>query len=84
MGDLNGDKIADAGDAAQILIAAAMLGTGSNSGLSADQTYAADVNADGAVNAADASFVLRYAAYVGSGGTDTMEKFMEDLLAEEA
>ncbi len=84
LGDLNGDKIADAGDAAQILIAAAKLGTGSGSGLSADQTYAANVNADGAVNAADASFVLRYAAYVGSGGTDTMEKYMETLLAEEA
>jgi hypothetical protein len=82
LGDINGDKIVDASDAAQILIAAAKMGSAGASGLTADQTYAADVNADTAVNAADAAFVLCYAAYVGSGGTDSIETFMQGELAK--
>ncbi|MBE6848315.1 MAG: hypothetical protein E7502_00175 [Ruminococcus sp.] len=82
LGDINGDKIVDASDAAQILIAAAKMGSAGASGLNADQTYAADVNADTAVNAADAAFVLCYAAYVGSGGTDSIETFMQGELAK--
>lgn len=81
MGDLNLDGAVDSTDAAAILVAAAKLGTGSESGLNASQTASADVNGDGLVNANDASYVLQYAAYVGSGGTDSMETYMERELA---
>lgn len=83
LGDLNEDDLVDAGDAAQILIAAAKLGSGLDSGLTAVQTLAADVNADSVVNANDAAYVLRYAAYVGSGGQDSMADFMASLLIAE-
>ena len=79
LGDVNADDMVDASDAAQILIAAARMGTGSDSGFSDAQLTAADVNADGAVDASDASFILQYAAYTGSGGTDTLADFVASL-----
>ena len=66
-GDLNSDGKANATDAANILIAAARLGTGSSSGLNTSQSKNADVNYDGYVNATDAAIVLVYAAAQGSG-----------------
>lgn len=69
-GDVSGDGAVNASDAAQILIAAASLGAGKDSGLTAEQKAAADVNGDGAINASDAAIVLMYAAAVGGGNTD--------------
>lgn len=82
LGDLNADKNVDASDAAQILLAAARMGTGSESGLTEAQLAAADVNADGAADASDASLVLLYAAYTGSGGQDTLSDFIAALRNE--
>ncbi|MBR3629463.1 MAG: leucine-rich repeat protein [Oscillospiraceae bacterium] len=68
-GDVNGDSLVNASDAAQILIAAANIGAGNSSGLTIRQWSVANVNYDSTVNATDAAQVLIYAAYIGAGGT---------------
>ena len=70
LGDLNGDTVVNASDAAQILIAAAAIGAGNDPGLTDAQKTVADVNADGSINASDAAVVLIYAAAVGAGDSD--------------
>ncbi len=70
LGDLDGDGIVNASDAARVLIAAAAMGAGDSSGLTDAQMTAADVNNDGTVNASDAAIILIYAAAVGAGETD--------------
>jgi hypothetical protein len=59
-----------------ILIAAAKIGTGNASGLTAELERAADVNGDGDINAKDANSVLRYAAAVGAGLSVRIEDFV--------
>ncbi len=76
LGDVNEDGVVDAVDAADILVAAAAIGSGGESGLTDTQMAAADCNGDGAVDALDAAEVLRYAAAVGSGFEGTMEDFL--------
>ena len=71
-GDVNNDGSINASDASLILIAAAKLGTGEPSGLSAKQHYAANVNSDADINASDASVVLIYAAARGAGHEDAV------------
>ncbi len=71
LGDLNGDRLADARDAAMILAAAAAVGVGMESGLTAAQEAAADANGDGVFNAEDAAYILQYGAEVGSGNTES-------------
>ena len=66
-GDINGDGVVNASDAAQILIAAALIGAGGTPALAEEQMDAADVNGDSTVNASDAAVVLIYAAAVGAG-----------------
>ena len=73
---MNGDGSVNANDAAEILVAAARIGAGSDSGLTAEELAAGDVNGDGATDATDAATVLRYAAYVGSGGNDTLREWL--------
>lgn len=63
-------------DAAMILVAAAAVGTGADSGLSAVQENAADIDHDGSFNAMDAAIVLQYAAYIGTGRTLTLTEFL--------
>ena len=70
LGDVNGDGVVNASDAAVVLIAAATMGSGEESGLTDTQMTAADVNTDGIVNASDAAIILIYAAAVGAGDTD--------------
>ena len=70
LGDVNEDSIVNASDAAKILIAAAQIGAGNPSGLTAKQELAANVNSDDRINASDAAVVLIYAAAVGAGHTD--------------
>ena len=67
LGDVNGDSKINASDAAQILIAAAAIGAGGESGLTEAQMAAANVNGDSAINASDAAIVLIYAAAIGAG-----------------
>lgn len=76
-GDVNGDGLVNASDAARILIAAALLGASETSGLTEAQEKAADVDGDGLVNSSDAALVLMYAAYVGAGGTGSLTEFLQ-------
>ncbi|MBR3629814.1 MAG: hypothetical protein IKN55_04990 [Oscillospiraceae bacterium] len=83
LGDVNGNTIVNASDAAQILIAAAKIGAGGESGLTAEQMSVADVNHDSVVNASDAAIVLVFAAYIGAGGSGTLEAYLENTLKPE-
>ncbi len=77
LGDVTEDGLVDASDAAAILVAAAKLGSGAESGLTETQEAAADVNGDGAINATDAAAILSYAAAIGSGSEDAK---LEDFI----
>ncbi len=70
LGDVNFDDSVDAGDASDVLIAAAILGAGGEPWLTDAQITAADVNGDGDINAADAAIILQYAAALGAGISD--------------
>lgn len=65
-GDLNLDGAVNASDAANVLIAAAKLGAGKDSGLTENQLVAADINFDDIVNASDAAIILQRAAEAGA------------------
>ena len=67
LGDVNGDTIVNASDAATVLIASAAAGAGGALGLIDAQIKAADVNSDTTVNASDAAIILIYAAAAGAG-----------------
>ena len=69
MGDVNHDGGINAKDAAAVLVAAANIGSGHDSGFTKEESEAADVNADNTVNAKDAAEILVYAAVQGAGGT---------------
>lgn len=78
LGDLNDDGVVNASDAALILIAAARIGGGGDSGLTEAQQLAANVNGDADINASDAALVLIYAAAFGGGTTDApLEDFLK-------
>ena len=70
LGDVNMDGSVSETDAANVLIAAADIGAGKDSGLTEVQRTAADVNSDGSINATDAAIILQYAAAVGAGQKD--------------
>lgn len=67
LGDLNGDDTVNASDAAMLLIAAAEIGAGNESGLTEAQEIAADVDSSRKINASDAANILIYAAETGAG-----------------
>lgn len=79
LGDLNADGAVDATDAAALLIAAANVGAGNDSGLTDVQETAADLNGDGTFDASDASLIMMYAAYTGAGGMDPIEEYLRSL-----
>jgi len=79
LGNLNGDNSIDATDAAFLLSAAAAAGAGGESGLTAEQTAAADLNGDGAFDASDAALILMYAAYSGAGGDLSITDYLAQL-----
>ncbi|HAJ97801.1 MAG TPA: hypothetical protein DCO72_08710, partial [Ruminococcus sp.] len=63
----------NASDAAEVLIAAALIGAGDASGgLTDAQFNCADVDHNGDVNATDAASILIYAALVGAGSTELL------------
>lgn len=76
LGDINRDGKCDASDAAMVLVAAAAVGAGNESGLTAEQEADMDVDFDGDFDAADAAIILTYAAYIGSGGTLTLPEYL--------
>ena len=77
LGDVDADKAVNANDATAILVAAARVGTGTDSGLSAEARAAADINNDGVINAKDANIILRYAAAVGIGEKLDIRDFVD-------
>lgn len=81
MGDLNDDTNIDASDAAMILVAAAAVGAGEDSGLFSAQEAAADVDSDGTFNAIDAAYILQYAAAAGAGYTGSFADFLDESAA---
>ena len=79
IGDIDGSGSVNASDAANVLIAAAKIGAGGDSGLTEAQKKAADVNGDGSINATDAAIVLQYAAYIGAGNPEIpLAEFMQN------
>ncbi|MDE5564042.1 MAG: hypothetical protein K2I93_02710 [Oscillospiraceae bacterium] len=66
--DVNGYGLANASDAAIILIAAANIGSGDPSGLTPEQERRADANRDGVINVIDAALVEEFSAYCGATG----------------
>ena len=78
LGDVDENGTVNAADAALLLKAASLAGSGAASGLNADQEQSADVNGDGVYNASDAALILQYAAYAGSGGTLTLEAYLAE------
>lgn len=84
LGDLNVDGAANASDAAELLIAAAEVGAGNSSGLTALQAVEADLNGDGTFNSADAADLLGYAAASASGSfRGSLLAYMRGLKAEQ-
>lgn len=67
LGDLNADGIVNAADAADMLIAVAAAGAGSDPGLTTLQCAECDANGDGAFDSADAADILVYAANAAAG-----------------
>ncbi len=82
LGDVNGDETVNASDAATVLIAAAKIGAGGDSGLTDAQKTAANVNGDEAINASDAALILVYAAKIGAGESLTIEEFLDSQETE--
>ncbi len=76
LGDVNSDGHINAVDAAEILVAAATAGSGTESGLTLLQEFAADVDAGGSFNATDAALLLCYAAEVGTGSQLTLKEYV--------
>ncbi|MBQ7003085.1 MAG: leucine-rich repeat protein [Oscillospiraceae bacterium] len=76
LGDLNGDSVADANDAAMVLVAAAARGAGAPSGLLTVQETAADADKSGDYDASDAAYILEYAAKAALGGMGSFEAYM--------
>lgn len=79
LGDINGNGAVDAADAARILMAAAAMGSGADSGFTDAQKANADLNNDGIFDSIDASLILQYAAYTGSGGTMSLTDYLASL-----
>lgn len=67
LGDPTGDGSINAEDATMILVAAARIGTGGESGLTSQEFAAADIDSNNAINAMDATAILRFAAAMGTG-----------------
>ena len=74
LGDLTGDGIIDAVDAARILRSYAGFSTSSTEPTE-QELAVADVNKDGYIDAIDASDVLSYYTYTSADGTKSLEEF---------
>ena len=78
VGDLDSDGTSNAKDATSILRTSAAIGTGRETGLSAETLQYADVNADGNVNASDATLILRFSAKKGCGYDGALAEFVKE------
>lgn len=77
LGDINGNNIVDSSDASNVLAVYALVSTGKESGLTAEQKTAADVNGDGKYDSIDASLILAYYSHIQTGGTGTIEDYLK-------
>ena len=68
LGDVNGDALINASDAAQVLIHSASVGAGNAGTLTKLQAMTGNVSRDFQINATDAARILIYAAIEGAGG----------------
>lgn len=66
LGDVNGDGLTDAVDAAAVLAEYVAISTSHESTLSEEQKKSADVNSDGATDSSDASQILAYYSYTAT------------------
>ena len=76
LGDVSADGIVNATDAAMILVAAAAVGAGGESGLTQEQERVAKVMGNESFSATDAAMILTYAAAAGADFKGTLEEFM--------
>ena len=83
LGDVNGDAVINAEDAAALLIYCAEIGAGADASLDApdgitpEQLLAqADTNSDGSYTATDAANILLYAAESGASGSASWDKIL--------
>ena len=83
LGDVNLDGEVNALDASEVLLAAALVGSGVDCGLTDAQKALADVNFDESFNASDAAIILQFAAAKGSGYKGTSNEFFDELLKSE-
>ena len=83
LGDINQDNIINSQDASHLLQTAAMLGSGTEGGLTVGEEYSADVNGDGKINSEDASWILQYSAALGSGQfAGEISEFIQQQITE--
>ncbi len=80
LGDVDEDGDIDAADASAILVAAANMGSGIESGLTNSQTLAGDIDGDGELSATDASYLLMYCAEIGAGADISLEDYLAAIL----
>lgn len=83
LGDVNLDGEVNALDASEVLVAAALVGSGDESGLTDAQQKLADANFDETFNASDAACILQYAAAKGSGYKGNSNEYFAELLKAE-
>lgn len=67
LGDVNGDKLVDGGDATDVLIEYSKVSTGMKTDFNEYQKNAADVNRDNIIDASDATFILIYYSFRSTG-----------------
>ena len=75
-GDVSGEGVVNASDAAELLKEAAYYGANGKNRFDKAHIQAGDINEDGVISAGDAAIVLTYAAHVGAnGGTQGLRDF---------
>ncbi|GEM_PF-3794933 len=75
LGDVNGDGLINAQDAALILTDSARIGSGYSGVLYGEQQQRADLDGDSKRTASDAAMILKYSAYLGTNGKQSLKEF---------
>ena len=80
-GDVNGDGLINASDAANILTISSCLGVKKEPTIEYDEEVA-DVDKNGTIDANDAAIILQYSSKIGVGAIDrnvTIEEYLENF-----
>ena len=75
LGDIDGNNVVDAADAALALSIYAKIQTGKQVNLTEEEFIAADADKNNVIDTADAAAILKYYAYVQTGGKITSDDF---------